>query len=264
MVRSIFAGLLLVTAVSAQDPVFKGVTTTETQAVLRYQAPDANPCTVQVSENSALTPLDHDVDPALFAGSSLDTRAGSAGAGEDRIFVAGKRSSELALDGNRYSRALQAATQHFYAITCSGHTIGGTFTTDNPPVGNESSDVPPFDLAAPFGNYGWPTINWGDQSVEYIDPFTGLQVKRITYPGEHGSLITSGNLTQPTGVEDGSTFYTFGTSCAGSKWSNPCAVLAADGNNAVYSGSGGDPLDVGFYKDGYHLGVAQPEMGGSE
>src|SRR5689334_10989231 len=53
------------------------VGTSNTQAVLAYTAPDTGACTVKISENPGLVPLDHDVDPSLFAGSNLDSRAGS-------------------------------------------------------------------------------------------------------------------------------------------------------------------------------------------
>src|SRR5438309_2003532 len=45
---------------------------TNTQAILTWTAPDAQPCTVQISESANLTPLVHDVDSAIFPGSNLD------------------------------------------------------------------------------------------------------------------------------------------------------------------------------------------------
>src|SRR5438552_3329354 len=50
------------------------VGTTNTQAILTYSAPDNNACTVKVSQQASLTPLVHDVDPALFPGAYQDTR----------------------------------------------------------------------------------------------------------------------------------------------------------------------------------------------
>ncbi len=260
MVRRIFPILLAPLALAAQTLTLQEATATETQAVIRYVAPDDNACTIQVSTSAAMSPLVHDVDPALFAGSNLDTRAGSTVNGTERVVVVGKRDAEKAADGNRYSRALQAFTQHYYTITCGAQTLNGTFQTANVQLGNNSTDVPPYDPTA-FGNYGWPTIDWNNQDTQYIDPFTGLLMKRVTYPGDHGSMVTSGPMTQPDGAQDGSLYYTLGNSCTGYKWQNPCAVLAADGVSAVYSGAGGDPLGVPFTKDGYLLGAALPVMG---
>src|SRR5882762_2453884 len=79
---------------------------TSTQAVLTYSAPDANACPVQVSELPTYLPLVHDVDPAIFAGSNLDSRAESTSSGRERAFVVGKRRAEKGLNGHWYSRAL--------------------------------------------------------------------------------------------------------------------------------------------------------------
>ena len=129
----------------------------------------------------------HDVDPSLFPGSNLDNRAGTLSNGPQRTFVVGARRSDLATDGKHYSRALQANTQHYYRVTCGSKLFTGQFVTMNPPLGNTYSDNPPFDATA-FGNYGWPTIDWIDQSKVYIDPLTGVAVKRFTQPGAFGYL----------------------------------------------------------------------------
>ena len=67
---------------------------TSTQAILAYRAPDTNPCSVEVSESQSYRPLAHDVDPALFAGSNLDSRPEATVSGLQRVFVAGKRRAE--------------------------------------------------------------------------------------------------------------------------------------------------------------------------
>jgi hypothetical protein len=162
-----------------------GGQTTPTQAILTYTAPSDSPCTIQVSESPTLSPLVHDVDPSLFPGANLDSRAGNLTNGLERTFVVGARRSDVATDNKLYSRALQANTQHYYQINCDSTSVAGQFMTVNPPLGNTYSDNPPFN-AAGFGNYGWPTIDWTDQSTVYIDPLTGIAIKRFTTPGAFG------------------------------------------------------------------------------
>ena len=252
MVKQILAMALTATALAAQAVTIDNVTATETQAVIRYAAPDLNACTVQISESPSLTPLVHDVDPVLFPGSNLDSRVGDTSNGTQRVFVAGKRDAEVASDGRRYSRALKAFTQHYYQITCDGISASGTFQTADPLLGNGYVDTPPFDPTA-YGNYGWPTIDWADQSKEYVDPLTGLLLKRVSFSQPNAVIdsATSGNsnYAQPEAVQDGGSFYTSGTSCAGTNWTNPCAALASDGIYASYGGSASSPLEVMFYKD---------------
>jgi hypothetical protein len=151
---------------------------TATQAVIHYSDPAAS-CTVQVSQNASLTPLVYDVNPALYSGANLDTRPGSVISGTDHWFVVGKRSADLALDGLRRSRALQTQSAYYYSATCGGNTYTGQFTTANIDLGKTYPEQPPFDAAA-FGNYGWPTINWNDQTQSYVDPMTGVLLKRAT------------------------------------------------------------------------------------
>jgi hypothetical protein len=105
--------------------------TTATQAILAYIAPDNSACTVAVSTSSSYTPLVHDVDPALFSGANSDSRPGSIDSGRSRVFVVGKRTVERDLAGHNSSRALQAATLHYFRITCpsDASTAPGTFTT---------------------------------------------------------------------------------------------------------------------------------------
>ncbi len=246
------AGILL-----GQAPTLQNVTTTETQAVIRYVAPNTSACTVEISESSSLSPLVHDVDPSLFSGANLDSRVGSVSNGTERIFVAGKRDAEKAGDGRRYSRALQANTQHFYQITCGPGSLTGTFRTANPVLGDDYTEIPTFDSTA-FGNYGWPSIDWTNQSTSYIDPLTGLLLKRVSFSQANGyvdSPATSGAaITVPESVQDGSDFYTSGTSCPGTNWTNPCAALASDGVYATYSGTASSPIEVSFTRDTYFKG----------
>ena len=129
------------------------VTTTATQANIQYVSPDQRPCTIEVSETPTYASLVHDVDPALFTGSNTDDRPGSASHGVYKSVVIGKRSADLAADGKRYSRALQANTKHYFRINsdgqCASRPVTGSFTTANIPIGMTWQDPLLTDSAAP-------------------------------------------------------------------------------------------------------------------
>ena len=209
--------------------------TTPTQAVLSYTAPDNNPCTVEVSESSSLAPLVNDVNPALFAGADSDARAGNIVNGASRVLVVGTRTAERAADGKFYSRALHAFTQHYFQVTCGAVTGSGTFTTENPPLGNSAPDAVPF-AAGAWGNLGWPTMNWSGFK-QYIDPLTGFLMERITGPGQSGgseSTAGAASVADPAGA-----------------WSSPTSMLSSNGfastsakgpSNSLYI-----PINFGSY-----------------
>ena len=218
--------------------------TTSTQAILQYSAPDTNACTVEVSESSNFVPLVHDVDPALFAGSNLDSRSESTSDGTERVFVIGKRRAERGVDGRWYSRALQAYTRHYYRITCGSDQITGDFSTTNIPLGNTYNDALPADPNAGktgyfvnAGEYAWPEfLNWDKttgRSETVIDPHTGMLLKRMTMPGD-----------QPTGNRPaGDHLFGVATSST-STWSNPGNALIDDNSSTVFSGTGRDWLTL--------------------
>ncbi len=229
---------------AAQQLSIDASQTTATQAILTYTAPSASDCTVQVSESQSLSPLVHDVDPSLFPGANLDSRPGNPANGLRRSFVVGNRRSDLASDNKLYSRALQANTQHWYQVSCGTATGSGSFSTANPPLGNNYPDVPPFNSAG-FGNYGWPTIDWNDQSKVYIDPLTGIAVKRFTWPGAYGYSAGPGNTGLPFGAQIGGTTANYVD--INGAWTNAGNITSGVSTTlATYSGTNSDPIFVAY------------------
>lgn len=210
--------------------------TTPTQALLSYVAPDNNACTVAVSDSNAVnqftgvfTSVVHDVDPGLFPGADQDTKSGNLVNGTQRTVVVGHRGVGDGSDGNIYSLALQADTIHYFRISCDkGAYVGtGSFRTADIPLGDSAPDTIPYD-ANGFGGYGWPTINFADQSTKYIDPQTGALLYRLTGSGDQiYSQYPNQMLNVPIDLSGGA-------------WSNLGNVgSSSDGNSATYSGSGG-------------------------
>jgi hypothetical protein len=218
------AGLLLSASAAATIPV-QVVGTTQTQAVITYNAPDLNACSVSVRDASGA--VVHDTDPALFTGADNDLRAGNTANGLYRTVVVGQRTSDLASDGWMYSRALQADSSYTFQVSCDNGANTGTttFRTRTIPLGNAAPDPFPFNSDG-YGNYAYPTVNYADASRTYIDPQTGILLKRMTMPG-YGSAGTHTQL---------SPFYVYDLS---GTWSNVQNVLASDGQYATYSGPGG-------------------------
>jgi hypothetical protein len=183
-VSTILLALTGMVAAASFEVTVTGVTAT--QAVLTYTAPDDNACSIVVKETGQTT-LVHDVNPVLFAGANSDTRAGSAASGRSRTVVVGKRAAELASDGKFYSRALQTYTSHDFSVTCGEETVSGQFATANIALGNTYPELPGFSQGG-YGNYAWPTLDWIDRSKTYIDPLTGILLKRVTGPGDFGTV----------------------------------------------------------------------------
>jgi hypothetical protein len=171
---------------------------TNTQAILTWTAPDAQPCKVQVSESANLTPLVHDVDPAIFPGSNMDNRDGSITDQRMRKFVIGKRTAEKGSDGFRYSRALQSYTPHFFQITCSSDQATGQFRTQQIAFGNTFQDPPPVDEAG--GGYAWPDLSPTDRKQTIVDPQTGALIRRVSMVSDRiipidneGNMLAAGS-----------------------------------------------------------------------
>jgi len=257
-----FAALLLA-VVPAQAAIsnLQVVGTTSTQAVISYTAPDPNPCTVEISESPTYVPLVHDVDTALFPGANSDSRPGAISSGRARVFIAGKRTAEIAADNWRYSRALQVYTTHYFRITCGSAQAAGTFQTSNIPVGNTYPEVPPVDRNNP-GEYAWPYMPWSAANPSMIDPQTGVLFKPVTKP-RRSYLFLGPNPFSAARDLGGS-----------GEWKNPSYALANNaGQAAVYSGAAQSwlwlqtsnfqtPNDGGadWGADGYSINFFQPQL----
>jgi len=202
---------------------------TATQTLIEYTAPDTNPCTVAVSESASLTPLVHDVDPALFSGSNSDDRPGSLVSGRTRTFIAGKRTAEKGSDNIYYSRALQNATAHSFSVTCGSDVATGTFQTANWPAG--FSFTAPTALSDPDnpGVEAIPTFDFANRSQKIVDPVTGTLIR-------HMGFITQESV--------GGTRDYFFAYASGTNWINPTDALANDGSFATYTAGGTDILCV--------------------
>src|SRR5258708_4168029 len=75
-------------------------------------------------------------------------------------------------------------------MTCGTSQAVGTFVTANPPLGNTYND-PVFDRSRP-GEYAFASIDWSDKTKTYVDPHSGVLVKRMSGPGELAPSVLSG------------------------------------------------------------------------
>ena len=205
---------------------------TATQAVISYDAPDNAACSVEVREGdktnlpreAQLGPLVPDVDASLFPGANLDSRAVNLAAGRRRIFVVGKRIAETALDGLRYSRALQTDTEHSYKIICGFSVSIGKFNTMNAPLGSSFNDPLPVDPFKP-GQYAWPDFKWNDRTQWVVDPLTGFRTRQLDSPRD--AIEQYGTKPFAIGYNLGGT----------TGWTNPNSIVADDTAAATYSGT---------------------------
>ncbi|MFZ0592798.1 MAG: hypothetical protein WAM39_20225 [Bryobacteraceae bacterium] len=218
------AGLFITASAASTIPV-QVIGTTQTRAVFAYNAPDTNACSVTVLDSS--NNVAHDTDPTLFSGAGNDLGPGNLATGTYRTVVVGRRTSDLALDGKLYSRALQADSPYTFQVSCDGGASTGsiTFRTRTIPVGNSAPDPFPFNSNG-YGNYAYPSIDYSNTATTYIDPQTGVLLKRLTTPG-YGSPGTHTELYP---------LYAYDLS---GNWTNAQNVLAQDGQYASYSGAGG-------------------------
>jgi hypothetical protein len=221
---------------------FSVIGTTATQAVIQYDAPDGNPCTIQISQSGTLLPLALDVDPGTFANSNYDlSRPTTVSSGLSRIVVLGQRTSQLATAGTpgtypypgvrHYSRALQAFTPYFGQIACPSTGDKLTFIdtpmfiTTNIPLGQTYGD-PWLSDPAHSGDQPWPEWIGGLTPESFIDPLTGTLQYRI---GTRANNPEIWNLKFGSAFNQGQT-----TPCdTAGPWTSPCSVTAGSGNTTV-------------------------------
>ena len=205
---------------------FRVLGTTATQALIAYNAPDGNACTIQVSQSASLAPLALDVDPATFANSNSDlSRPNTVTSGLSRTVPIGQRTAQYATAGTyagvrHFSRALQTYTSYFGKVTCpsTGDAVSFTFTTGNIPLGQTYGDPWLADPAHP-GDQPWPE-SLGTNTVEsFVDPITGTFEYRV---GLRGNTPSIWNLVFGTAYNQGH------TPCdTGDAWATPCGLFSS-------------------------------------
>lgn len=207
------------------------VETTPTQAVIAFTVAEPGSCTVEIAFDSGFTRPSHDTDENLFPGSQKCGRPGAIIDGKKVVFVAGLRRAMKAADGRFYSRALETNRRYYYRIRSGEHVKEGSFETANIPLGKLYGEPYPFDAEAP-GHYAWPSIDWKDSAREYIDPLTGIVVKRLSGPQMAGAEIS--RPTPGTAAFDGGQ----------GAWTGTEQAAAIDGRAAHYSGSSREPVFI--------------------
>ena len=223
---AIGSGLIATQSAGPRAPSVIEVKTTNTQALIRFQPPSALPCTIVVSDSPTMRNVAYDVDGTLFPGEQLDSRPSTILNGQQRTLVLGKRTADLAADGRVYSRALQADTTYYYVLQCSPGAASGTFKTATVAAGASGPDPFPFSKYG-FGNYGYPDIDFLNRSKPYIDPQTGVLLKRITD-------FANGNTESVPALP------AYEIDDLSHSWDSPELGLTSDGLFASYGGPGGE------------------------
>ena len=228
LLRNLVLGLASLTPIcvpASATIAIVSISPTNTQAVFHYSVSSGGVCTIAVSESPILRPLVNDVDPRKFSQANIDRRnpALNSGSGADRWLVVGKRSAERGIDGVRYSRALQANTQHYYNIACQGEnsSLSGSFQTANLAMGATYSDPQPVDRLK-AGEYAWPELTDSDRAQALIDPQTGVQIRRVSLPKDRAITQNMQNfaMVRTTG------------------WSNALGAIGSGGSASVGSDAG--------------------------
>ena len=240
---------------SAAISNFRVLGTTATQALVAYTAPDANACTVQVSQNSSLTPPVLDVDPGTFSNSNVDLdRASTVTMGLSRAVVIGQRTAQYATAGTyagvrHFSRALQNITPHYGKLTCpsTGDTVTFQFTTSNVPLGLTYGDPWLADASVP-GAQPWPEYLGGTTPESFIDPLTGALLERVTMRD---------NLPNVYSVAPYSANNQGHLPCdAAGPWTNPCGTVVTGGSGNTTVGNSTAPMilrpDMAYNNNGFN------------
>ena len=220
---------------------FSVVSTSATQALIAYTAPDANACTIQVSTSASLTPLALDVDPGTFANSNSDlSRSSTVINGLSRRVVVGQRTVQYATSGpyagvRHFSRSLALNTPYFGQITCpsTGDTLPFTFTTTNIPLGQVYGD--PWLTDSNPGDQPFPEALAGLTPESFNDPETGANTVRVSM---RGNQPTTWSLSFGSAFNQGQT-----TPCdSAGPWSNPCGGIVTGGSGSTTVATSTSPL----------------------
>lgn len=193
--------------------------------------------------------LVNDVNTSLFASSNVDlNHHGTVNGGRNRTLVLGRETAETALDGNAYSRALQADTRHIVDFTCGSDTARVDNKTNNIPLGNGGMVIPPRPYPNPL-DPGMPTFDKRCQQelpslVAYdpvIEPMSGILHTNGQVCGEYyedRELRITPTYPPPDG-------YTDATVPTSTGWTNPDNILSdADGGAGTTTTSAGGTLCV--------------------
>ena len=172
--------IVLLALPAAGETKITSVEATPQQLVTHLTTDQPGNCAYRVSEGVSFVAPVNDVNETLFRGSSSDARAGSLIEKNTHTFVAGARIAQKAADNKWYSRSLQTNTPHWIAVKCGADAeVSAVHSTTNKPLGNTWAEPYPFDEASPLG-YSWPTVDFTDKAKSYVDPETGVLLKRLT------------------------------------------------------------------------------------
>jgi hypothetical protein len=226
------------------------VGTTPQQAEIQYTSTIAGACTIGLTDNSPYGVTVWDVS-SKFSNSTYDLgrpdspETGTSGL--SRRVILGHRSAEQGNDGNIYSRSLEADAPHTVTVTCGSDSGTLQFATRTIPLGTAYPVLPQY-CAGGLEGHCDPTIDWTvtGKDKAYVDPLTGVVVKRVTGPGEEQGGYSypypypwAGNAPwlSFSGAKDQS-----GTSA----WSNINNALTYNGGTYASTSTNGSALFLGF------------------